>query len=79
MSDGEQHMQTIEQILQIYGTESVDETTHDDYIKLEMDGQMPLCIEKVGDNRRSSKVSTSAVNTTWSGTSSAWSVMPCST
>lgn len=51
MSECEHHMQTIKQILQIYGIESVDEMTHDDYIKLEMDGQMPLCIEKVGDNR----------------------------
>ena len=44
-------MQTIETILEIYGIESVDDMTYHDYIKLEADADMPLCIEKVAENR----------------------------
>lgn len=44
-------MDTIKEILQIHGIESVTEMTIDDYIKLDVDGHMPLCIEKVGDSQ----------------------------
>ncbi|QLG62062.1 DUF6908 domain-containing protein [Halorarum salinum] len=44
-------MDTIKEILHIHGIASVAEMTIDDYIKLDVDGFMPLCIEKVGDSQ----------------------------
>lgn len=44
-------MDAIKEILHIHGIESVADMTYDDYIKLEVDGYMPLCIEKVDETR----------------------------
>ena len=44
-------MKTIKRILDLHGIDSVEAMTYDDYIKLEVDGVMPLVIEKVGENR----------------------------
>jgi hypothetical protein len=44
-------MDTIKEIIHIYGFESVDEMTYDDHIKLELDCFDPLVIEKVGPRR----------------------------
>jgi len=42
---------TIKEILQLYGFESVENMTYDDHIKLDVDGFMPLTIEKVSEDR----------------------------
>ena len=44
-------MQAVKQILQLHGYENVESMEVGEYIEIEVDGFMPLTIEKVGDDR----------------------------